>query len=354
LFVQMPPTTHPRLTRDEALALERRFLATVEQRRALTLEAAGILDALQRGGGGMWFEGASLGDFAERRGMPAKEARDLTDLSAAMRIDPLLAQVVNSGQAPIHAAATVSRVLSHPELARPGDDWVGWALTESAKRLERRVRRRLEEARAPDGVVVPLSFFVTPQARDNFERAHAIASQKVGRVLSHSQTFEAVVDHYLDEFDDDRVKPGQRRVPDTTHVQGRYIPVSVRREVYARQGRACAVPFCDNELFLQHAHVIAHAKRGSREVDNILLICTQHHTMFDRGIIRLSGTPKRWAFVDRLGRLLGEHIRGGLHDANPTSLARLEEGRSARMCVGATCYLPPEAGAREPPDDPGG
>ena len=122
----------------------------------------------------------------------------------------------------MRTACCVSRVLANPALLREDDDWIGWALAEPARRLERRVRRRLEEARAGDEPVVPLQLYVRARARDQFQRAREVASQKAARALTTGETFETVVDHYLDSFDLDRVAPGERRVQHTTHVAGCY------------------------------------------------------------------------------------------------------------------------------------
>ena len=111
------------------------------------------------------------------------------------------------------------------------------------------------------------------------------------QVLAESETFETVVDHYLDSFDVDRITPGTRRVGPTTHVEGRYIPMMVRREIYERQGHACAVPLCGNTLFLQHAHIQAHACGGSREADNLILVCSFHHMLFDHGVFHADPHP---------------------------------------------------------------
>jgi hypothetical protein len=119
-----------------------------------------------------------------------------------------------------------------------------------------------------------VSVFVKPQARDDFDRARQIASRKAARALTQGETFEVVVDHYLDTFDEDRVKAGARRCPPTAMVDGRYVPMAVRREIYDRQGRSCAVGYCGNTLFLERAHLWAHASGGDREADNLVLLCS--------------------------------------------------------------------------------
>ena len=111
-----------------------------------------------------------------------------------------------------------------------------------------------------------------------------------------------------------RVKAGKRRSPPTAEVKGRYVPVEVRRELHQRQGGRCAVPYCDFEMFVEMAHVVAHASGGDREAENLLLLCSDHHGLLDEGRMLLTGTAKAPRFFDDAGRdlaLRGLGDRGG-------------------------------------------
>jgi hypothetical protein len=91
-------------------------------------------------------------------------------------------------------------------------------------------------------------------------------------------------------------------MPDTTGRPGRHVPAEVKRTVRARQGGRCAVPFCDNSVYLEHAHLKAHRLGGSREADNLPGLCRKHHDQLDKGYIRFSGTvdqPKFTTYDDR-------------------------------------------------------
>jgi len=307
-------------TYDEARGLETRLAEAVHARREAELLCSRLLAEIEAREALGWLGCSSVGDLGEHLGMAADEARGLCDLGLAVEGAPLLEQKVREGRIPVKAACCVSRVLAHPELQQDEDDWIGWAETEPTKKLERRVRQRIEQARAGDDPVVPIQVFVRHQAHEQFQRARAVASAKAGRALTHGETFETVVDHYLDSFDVDRVAPGQRRVGPTTHVGGRYIPMQVRREIYERQGHTCAVPMCEHTLFLEHAHIVAHASGGSREADNLLLLCSLHHGFLDGDFIRLTGTAAKPVFLDPQGRDFGTRwLPGGMwgHSSSP-------------------------------------
>ena len=202
-------------------------------------------------------------------------------------------------------------MLADPALIRDEDDWIGWAQAETTKKLRDRVRRRREEVRLGDEPACPLTVFVRVKARDDFHRARAIASRRAGRALTHGETFETLLDHYLEAFDDDRVKPGERRCPPTSLVDGRYVPMAVRREIFERQGHECAVPFCNHTMFLEMAHLWAHASGGDREADNLVLLCSLHHFFLDSGSIKLVGTAAHPQFFDSQGEDMAKRYDPG-------------------------------------------
>ncbi|MBL9086699.1 MAG: HNH endonuclease [Planctomycetia bacterium] len=277
------------------------FRAAVADRRDAELRLAHLLARL--GDGKLWeaIGCANVGEFGERHGIAAVEARALLDLGRALRVHPDLEAEIRSGDVTVAAASCVSEVLTQPAMIRPDDDWRGWARDDSLRTLRRRVRERREQVRIGDEPACAVTVFVRSEARDDFERAREIASSREGRTLTPGETFETVVDHYLETFDFARVMPGARRAADTRTYHNRYVPMAVRREIFARQGFRCAVPFCDHSIFLEKAHLVAHASGGHREADNLILLCTVHHTFFDGGIIRMEGTASKPVFRDREG-----------------------------------------------------
>ncbi|MFO0933360.1 MAG: HNH endonuclease signature motif containing protein [Planctomycetota bacterium] len=277
------------------------FRAAVADRRDAELRCAHLFARL--GDGKLWesMGCANVGEFGERFGLAAVEARALLDLGRALRLHPDLEEEIRRGDVTVAAAACVAEVLTQPAMLRSDDDWRGWARDDSLRTLRRRVRERREQVRIGDEPACAVTVFVRSEARDDFERAREIASSRAGRTLTHGETFETVVDHFLDSFDFARVMPGARRAADTRSYHSRYVPMAVRREIFARQGFRCAVPFCDHSMFLEKAHLVAHASGGDREADNLILLCTAHHTFFDCGLIRMEGTASQPVFRDREG-----------------------------------------------------
>lgn len=309
LFVFTAFTTSGHRTRIEALLDEIKTVAAA--RRELDIRAGRALHELVAIQGLPFVGCASVGQLGELFAIAGPEALMLFGLGKALKSQPYVEDLVRRGRVSVAAAACVGEVLDLPALQRADDDWIGWAMSETLPSLRKRVQLRREEARLGDVPPVPVSFFVRRQARDDFDRARTIASRKAFRALTPGETFETVTDHYLDTFDEERVTPGTRRLPDTAFVDGRYVPAAVRREIRERQGDKCAVPFCYYARFLEMAHRVAHASGGCREADNLVLLCYVHHGMFDRGELRMEGTASAPRFFDAQGRELGVRIASG-------------------------------------------
>ena len=140
------------------------------------------------------------------------------------------------------------------------------------------------------------------------------------------------------------MKPGERRCPPTSLVDGRYVPMAVRREIFERQGHECAVPFCSNTMFLEMAHLWAHASGGDREADNLVLLCSLHHFFLDSGTIRLVGTAASPRFFDRRGEDLAKRYDPG------GSQSVYESPLSRRRPSSLPATSSPPARAPGPPD----
>ena len=171
--------------------------------------------------------------------------------------------------------------------------------------LNRAVRRRLAEIRCGEEIV-DVTVHVPESVKEGFERAREIASEKAGRPLDHSQTFEAMVDHYLDTFDLARQAEGKRRVGPTGDLPGsRYIPISVRRAVRRRAGDTCEFPGCWHRRDLQFAHWSPHKDGSGREETDLLLLCWWHHTQFDGDHFARLGSPVDPVFIQPFGAVRG-------------------------------------------------
>lgn len=298
------PSTAPRPLApwEEITRLHDELESAARARREADLRCARALARLEQLDGLQSYGCASVGELGERHGLSAFEARALLDLGRALPAQPLLEQQVADGKITVAAGAVVAQALARPELQEGEDDWIEWARTRPTRELARELRRREEKARNGGRPVVPIPAFVSLETRDDLHRSRVVASRKAGRSLSLGETLGVVCDHYLDTFDEERVAPGERRCPPTALVNGRYVPRAVRREIYERQGQQCAVPLCEHSLFLEKAHLLAHASGGDREADNLVLLCSLHHFFLDTGILHIVGTAAAPRFFDAKGR----------------------------------------------------
>lgn len=287
---------------DEVRSLAERFQVLSAQSRELDVRRAKALVRIEELDGWVCAGSSSVCDFGERYGVPAKTARELLEFGRALKEAPYLEEEVCTGRITVEAAALLGRVLPDPTLQREGDDWVGLARTKATKSLRLLVKKRIEETRIGEGLAVTITVFVADQTREDFHRAQVIASRKAGEFQTESQTFKTLTDHFLDDFDEQRVTPGKRRLPHTAMVNGRHVPEEVKREVFARQGERCAVPFCEFDIYLNFAHLVPHGAGGHREADNQVLLCWWHHYYFDHGFLRMAGTAAKPTFFDREGR----------------------------------------------------
>lgn len=69
--------------------------------------------------------------------------------------------------------------------------------------------------------------------------------------------------------------------------KSRLIPTAIQRAVRARDSNCCTFPGCKNHRFL-HCHHVEHWSRGGdTSLDNLLLLCTKHHTLVHEGGFRI-------------------------------------------------------------------
>ena len=111
--------------------------------------------------------------------------------------------------------------------------------------------------------------------------------------------------------------------------KSRLIPTSVERAVRARDNNCCVFPGCGNRRFLHCHHVEHWAHGGETCVENLMLLCTKHHTLVHEGGFDIRKDYRdNWAFfrpdgiavpeVGYVSRLDGNPPAGGL-----SSMARM-------------------------------
>ncbi len=80
--------------------------------------------------------------------------------------------------------------------------------------------------------------------------------------------------------------------------KSRIIPKALERAVRARDRNCCRFPGCNNRRFLHCHHVEHWANDGETCLDNLLLLCTRHHTLVHEGGFRIrKDFLDNWAFV---------------------------------------------------------
>ncbi|MCG8370735.1 MAG: HNH endonuclease, partial [Proteobacteria bacterium] len=69
--------------------------------------------------------------------------------------------------------------------------------------------------------------------------------------------------------------------------KSRIVPKSVERAVRARDHDRCSFPGCRNRRFLHCHHVEHWSNGGETSLDNLMLLCTKHHTLVHEGGFRI-------------------------------------------------------------------
>ena len=80
--------------------------------------------------------------------------------------------------------------------------------------------------------------------------------------------------------------------------KARTVPKAIERAVRARDRNRCTFPGCRNKRFLDCHHVEHWANGGETSVNNLLLLCTRHHTLVHEGGFRIEKDfNDAWFFV---------------------------------------------------------
>lgn len=79
--------------------------------------------------------------------------------------------------------------------------------------------------------------------------------------------------------------------------KSRIVPQALERAVRSRDANRCRFPGCDNRRFLDIHHVEHWANAGETCLENLLLLCTRHHTLVHEGGFRIDRDfLDRWTF----------------------------------------------------------
>ena len=356
----LPPVPPP----EERAAVLRRFSEFTVKWRLLALEGAGVFNEVRRLGIHLYEGASSVADLATERGVTSSCAREIENLGKAVVSHMEVRPDVEQGDMPVANAAVVGRLDPEEDWA-PGMDWLTWARIEKPRDFLRRFQEHRERIYVGQPVM-PFRAFVTYTAYTNFQRARKLASRSFNEVLSDGRTLGLLALEYLQKHDPLLKKGAARRAPDTSGPTAavfgngtRYIPAEVVREVRARRWDKCAVEFCSKDTFLTFSHRTPHRDGGSREADNLDLLCGPHHMLYEQGVIVIEGTPDDPVFKTVDGRVIGadgcnsDFLNAKAERDNAESLARWT-AKQAEAAARAKAGSPQKSGPSPPVDPPRG
>jgi len=80
--------------------------------------------------------------------------------------------------------------------------------------------------------------------------------------------------------------------------KSRIVPKGIERALRARDNGCCQFPGCNNHRFLHSHHVEHWSNGGETSLDNLMLLCTKHHTLVHEGGFRIEKDFRnQWYFV---------------------------------------------------------
>ena len=78
----------------------------------------------------------------------------------------------------------------------------------------------------------------------------------------------------------------------------RLIPKAIERALHARDHGCCRFPGCGNRRYLHSHHVEHWSNGGETSLNNLMLLCTKHHTLVHEGGFRIEQDFRnRWYFL---------------------------------------------------------
>ena len=120
----------------------------------------------------------------------------------------------------------------------------------------------------------------------------------------------------------------EHRKPIGIGRKSQITPPWLRRLVFERDGHTCTFPGCEMKRFLHPHHVQHWSRQGPTDLDNLITVCTFHHTLVHEG---------RWSVILDNGRPMWFRPGGRVHDpgAAPPAHAPPAEQEPPRLAVAA-------------------
>jgi hypothetical protein len=79
--------------------------------------------------------------------------------------------------------------------------------------------------------------------------------------------------------------------------KSRIVPKGIERAVRARDNNTCRFPGCRNQRFVECHHIEHWANGGGTAVEQLMLLCSKHHTLIHEGGFRIEKDfQDHWTF----------------------------------------------------------
>jgi hypothetical protein len=252
-------------------------------------------------------------------------AREKVRVAHALKLLPLIAQAFSSGELSYSKVKAMTRVANREN----EQQLLEFALRHTAVTVElpldtgELLEKALDKARDDEVLEIPdivdtswsvrqadafvnvLNGYLSGQTGRNSDNylvtIHVDESALTGGNGRAAVPLEAVKRHCCDGHavvitetsDGDPLGIGRR---------SRLVPKAIERAVRARDNNGCVFPGCNKHRFLDCHHVEHWAHGGETAVDNLVLLCTKHHTLVHEGGFSIrKDFLDNWAFFRRDG-----------------------------------------------------
>lgn len=260
-------------------------------------------------------------------GMPEKEVRRLILVARELESLPYLRQLANDAEVDWSKLREVVRVAT-PETER---EWGQLCRQRTYAEIESLVARS-ERGEIPEDLPTrnaPRSEFRCYFDADQMavlERGLQLMCQQTGRMLAMGEAIELLfaeklAEHSVDERQLQRVRreatqdlgwtdvvgAEMEACPDNSKVQivnpkSRVPTKAQRRQLLRRDGHRCAVPGCQNSIWLNVHHIVFYADGGLTVPENLVTVCAKCHKNVHENRLKIVGeAPHGLRFVNQYG-----------------------------------------------------
>ena len=245
--------------------------------------------------------------------------------------------------AAIEAQVPATRSLGHDDPPAP-DDWRARAPEQEpgavvdrvgARRADALVHLVTEGGGAPQDAERhrPRTTVILHLESGADSRAELLAGPEIPRTTAERLACDADVQALLEDTRSNRLYLGRR--------QRLATPAQIAA-LTVRDGRRCQFPGCANTRYL-NAHHVQHWLHGGRtDVDNLLMICTFHHTLIHDHGYRIRRTQGRWDFL----RGDGQPVRPASTPLTGRAESLIETSTRAGLRITRDCLTPDWGGER--------